>query len=104
MSKRKADASGSSATSSTSASIPAVDASSLKAPWTFFWHSQCFSDIIYYFDQDHIDNSSSATIMPILNTMLISTSSFPTGSPTMLPMWRPSLYTGCKPPFAGPAN
>ncbi|KAJ7022197.1 hypothetical protein C8F04DRAFT_1194764 [Mycena alexandri] len=58
MSKRKANA-----------SIPVVDASSPDAPWTFFWPSQCFSDIIHYFDQENIDNSNSANVMPILNAM-----------------------------------
>lgn len=58
MSKRKANA-----------SIPVVDASSPDAPWTFFWPSQCFSDIIHYFDQENIDNSNSADVMPILNAM-----------------------------------
>ncbi|KAJ7027663.1 hypothetical protein C8F04DRAFT_1266760 [Mycena alexandri] len=55
---------------STSAStITTVDASSLKAPWAFFWPRQCFTNIIQFFDLENIQDSTSATVMPILNTM-----------------------------------
>ncbi|KAJ7024721.1 hypothetical protein C8F04DRAFT_1269982 [Mycena alexandri] len=54
----------------TSAStITTVDASSLKAPWAFFWPRQCFTNIIQFFDLENIQDSTSATVMPILNTM-----------------------------------
>ncbi|KAJ7016343.1 hypothetical protein C8F04DRAFT_1202458 [Mycena alexandri] len=68
MAKRKATTSTPMAPSSSS-TISIVDASSPEAPWAFFWPSQCFSDIIFFFDKENIKNSTSDNVLPILNTM-----------------------------------
>ncbi|KAJ7765571.1 hypothetical protein B0H16DRAFT_1717487 [Mycena metata] len=40
-----------------------------RAPWSAFWPNQACTDIIFYFDTDHIENSEAQVVLPIINTL-----------------------------------
>ncbi|KAJ7765565.1 hypothetical protein B0H16DRAFT_1717477 [Mycena metata] len=40
-----------------------------RAPWSAFWPNQACTDIIFYFDADHIENSEAQVVLPIINTL-----------------------------------
>ncbi|KAJ7742220.1 hypothetical protein B0H16DRAFT_1728177 [Mycena metata] len=47
-----------------------------RAPWSAFWPSQACTDIIFYFDTDHIENSEAQVVMPIINTLHVIMADF----------------------------
>ncbi|KAJ7705078.1 hypothetical protein B0H16DRAFT_1704703 [Mycena metata] len=47
-----------------------------RAPWSAFWPNQACTDIIFYFDTNHIENSEAQVVMPIINTLRIIMADF----------------------------
>ncbi|KAJ7768788.1 hypothetical protein B0H16DRAFT_1452718, partial [Mycena metata] len=68
----------------TAAAVPEDDPNSVvlvapddpRTPWSAFWPNQACTDIIFYFDADHIENSEAQVVMPIINTLHVIMADF----------------------------
>ncbi|KAJ7734881.1 hypothetical protein B0H16DRAFT_1467428 [Mycena metata] len=68
----------------TAAAVPEDDPNSVvfvapddpRASWSAFWPNQACTDIIFYFDTNHIENSEAQVVMPIINTLRIIMADF----------------------------